>query len=98
VATQYILLTTEAAARAESEAEWNAILGRARLPQDITRYLSRIVVDPVDGRALVVMDDQSYGMITPKLSNQEQRALDNKLLPANAPDVVQILTRAELNA
>jgi hypothetical protein len=91
VATQYVLLTSQAVARAESEEFWNKVLGRLKLPQDITQFLFGILVDPVDGRALAVVTDASYSTLVPHLSNQEKQALDNKLRPAGDPQVILIL-------
>jgi hypothetical protein len=89
---RYFPLASKQLANAQSEEWWEAVLGRARLPQDGTRFLFATIVNPNDeSQAYLVVDDVGYNMIHSKLTAQQQSFVDSKLLPASDPGVVATL-------
>jgi len=91
MATRYVLLNTKTAAKAQSADWWTKVLTRAKSPTDITTFLAMVLVHPVNGTALIVVSDEVYALVTPKLTAQEKTTLDASLLPATDPVVVAFL-------
>ena len=88
MATRYYPLSTKQAALAQDQDWWEKVLGRAKFPQDVTEFLFGILVHPVNGTALLVVDDNGYNMVAPRLTPQQKAAVDAALLPETDPVVV----------
>ena len=91
MATRYLILTGKQAAKAQSADWWNKVLGRLKLAIDVTEFLVRVIPHPTTDTALVVVDDASYALVTPKMTANEKNNLDANLLPATDPAVVAFL-------
>jgi hypothetical protein len=90
MATQYLILTTKQAALALSEEYWTKVLGRPKLPLDVTAFLCVVVSNPATGASMLVVDDWSYSTVYPTLTNQQKNFLDNNLVAGTDSRVVAI--------
>lgn len=90
MATQYLILSTKQAAMAANEDYWNKVLGRLKLPQDITQYLCAVTTDPITDNSMLAVDDRSYGIVYQRLTLQQQQFLDLNLVGENDPRVIAI--------
>jgi len=91
MATRYVLLSTRTAAKAQSADWWTKVLGRAKIALDVTEFLAMVLVHPSNGTALVVVSDETYATVTPKLTPAQKTTLDASLLLATDPTVVAFL-------
>lgn len=91
MATMYFPLSTKQLANVQDADFWVKFIRRAKFPLDVTEFLFPILSHPVTGASLLVVSDEQYADLVPKLSAQDKTFLDNKLLPASDPEVAPIL-------
>lgn len=89
MATQYLILTGKQAAKAQNEAWWEKVLGRAKLPQDVTSMLFMIVNHPTNDTALVYVTEKELGMIWPRMTLGEHNLFNSQVKQEDDPLVVQ---------
>lgn len=89
--TLYFPLTDKQAALTQSADWWTKVLGRAKRPEDVTQYLFDVIVNPNNGQTFLVMDDDGYAKLLPKLTTQQKTFVASKILQANDPSVVACL-------
>jgi hypothetical protein len=91
MATQYYLLSTKQAAHQLSAQHWERVLGRPKKAQDTTTFLWVVMTNPNTDESMIVVTDDLYALIYPKLTPQEQQTMDNKLVPESDPRVQAII-------
>ena len=91
----YFIANDKHIAKANQKDYWEKILGHPKNPEDTTEFLCFVIDHPSNNTGLVVVDDWSYSVLTPKLTPQQKTILDQSLKPRDDPSVEQFFADLE---
>jgi hypothetical protein len=90
--TQYLVTNSLAQAKAQSKTWWERVLGHPKKAEDVSEFLVDCKENPVDmPRAVLIVTQEAYDEVYPKLTPQEKQFADANLLPETDPYAVAFL-------